>query len=385
MKVLFVWHAAVEPEYRKLFVELSKEINELMVIAPKSWTEGGRLQFLQINNFDSDYKLIPLSVILRDKVKGHFYPNFFKIAYIAKTFKPDILHLFEEPFSFVDTEFISIFKIFSPNTKVIVESFENISAPQRYLFRYILKFNLNNTDLLINIPKEGEAIWKSKGFKGFIKKGNVGVDTKKFFKNDIPFNLKNYGFLNNREKIRIGYVGRITPEKGLNILIEAFLRLINEGFNLELLIVGNGNELYINKLKNRANDLILENKVFFIESVNSDYLSLLYSNIDILVLPSLTTTRWKEQFGRVLIEAMACETAVIGSSSGEIPGVIGDAGIVFKEGDVNDLFLKLKELILNSDLRKEFAKKGKKRVDKLYSWEAVSKQLKECYLEIQKQ
>lgn len=377
MKVLFVWHAAVEPEYRKLFVELSKEVEQLIVIAPSSWTEGGRLQYLENKKNDLDYNLISLSVIFRNKIRRHSYPNFFKIISIAKTFKPDVLHLFEEPFSFVCSEFISIFKMFSPDTKVIIESFENLDVVQRNIFHYIQKFNLKNTDLLINIPQEGELIWRSRGFRGYIKKGNVGVDTKKFF--------KNYEFLKNKERLRIGYVGRVTPEKGLDTLIEAFLSLINGGFNVELSVVGSGNEDYVNKLKNKLNKLILENKVFFEESLDSDNLVSLYNKIDILVLPSLTTLRWKEQFGRVLIEAMACETVVAGSSSGEIPVVIGDAGVVFREGDADDLFLKLKELILNPNLMKELAKKGKERVDKLYSWEVVAKQLKEYYSELLEQ
>ena len=207
MKVLFVWHAAVEPEYRKLFVELSKEVDKLMVITPKSWTEGGRLQFLENDKIDFGYNLAALSVIFRDKIRWHFYSNFLKIIYIAKTFKPDVLHLYEEPFSFVCTEFISIFRIFSPKTKVIIESFENLNIPQKYLFYFIQKFNLNNTDLLLNIPQEGEIIWRSRGYKGIIKKNNFGLDIKKFFKNNDLLNFKNYEFLNNRERIRICYVG----------------------------------------------------------------------------------------------------------------------------------------------------------------------------------
>ena len=91
MKILFVWHAAVEPEYRKLFIELSKEVEQLTVIAPDSWTEGSRLQHLEKNKNDSDYNLISLRVLLRNKIRWFFYPNFLKIIYIVKTFKPDIL------------------------------------------------------------------------------------------------------------------------------------------------------------------------------------------------------------------------------------------------------------------------------------------------------
>ena len=59
--------------------------------------------------------------------------------------------------------------------------------------------------------------------------------------------------------------------------------------------------------------------------------------MDVSVLPSLTRPNWKEQFGRTLAEAMSCETPVIGSDSGEIPHVIGDAGLIFKEGDAQAL------------------------------------------------
>lgn len=383
MKVLFVWHAAVEPEYRKLFKELSKEVESLLVITPKSWTEGGRLQFFQEKKeIDSNYNIVPLSVIFRDRSLIHFYPNFLKLIWIFKKFQPDILHIFEEPFSFVCTELISILKIFSPNTKIILESFENLNVHQRDFFYYIQKFNLNSTELLLTIPEEGKMLWKNRGYKNIIKKTNVGIDERTFFKNNNITNLKDFEFLNTKKNVRILYVGRIIREKGVDLLIESFLMLLKLGLNVELLIVGNGSREYVNNLKNKTIQLNMSDKFFFIPSVNNDYLSYIYSKCDILILPSLTTSKWKEQFGRVLVEAMASGVAVIGSSSGEIPNVIGDAGLVFKEGDCKDLFLKLKKLVIDENLRNEFVNKGKERVKKMYTWTAISKQLKGYYSEL---
>lgn len=384
MRILFIWHAAVEPEYRKLFKELSKEVGSLLVITPKSWTEGGKLQFFQEKKeIDFNYDIVPLSAIFRDKLRGHFYPNFIKIMSLIKKFQPDILHLFEEPSSFVCTELISILKIFSPNTKIILESFENLNVPQRYLYYYIQKFNLNNTDMLLTVPEEGKMLWKNRGYKNIISKINVGIDERFFFKNNNSINLKNLEFLNIRENIRICYIGRVVYEKGLHLLVNSFSMLLkNEGVDADLLIVGNGNSDYINDLKNIANQFGVTDKIFFIDSVDSNYLVSIYSKCDILVLPSITTTKWKEQFGRVLIEAMACEVAVIGSSSGEIPNVIGDAGLIFKEGDGYDLYQKLKTLVINNNLRNELISKGKKMVENMYTWTAVAKQLKKYYSEI---
>jgi len=83
--------------------------------------------------------------------------------------------------------------------------------------------------------------------------------------------------------------------------------------------------------------------------------------MDVLVLPSKTMPTWKEQFGRVLIEAMACQVSVIGSSSGAIPEVIGKAGLVFKEGNAADLRAKIEQLKSSPKVRKELAQKGYRR------------------------
>ena len=80
------------------------------------------------------------------------------------------------------------------------------------------------------------------------------------------------------------------------------------------------------------------------------------ARMSVLVLPSLTTARWKEQFGRVLIEAMALGVPVIGSDSGEIPWVIGDAGLVFPEGNSAVLRERLRALFHDERLLQELGK-----------------------------
>jgi glycosyltransferase involved in cell wall biosynthesis len=88
---------------------------------------------------------------------------------------------------------------------------------------------------------------------------------------------------------------------------------------------------------------------------------------------------WKEQFGRVIIEAMACKVAVIGSSSGEIPNIIGDAGLIFKEGNVDDLINKLSLIIGIKDLCSELSERGYRRVVQKFSLEKVVSQIYEVY------
>ena len=89
-------------------------------------------------------------------------------------------------------------------------------------------------------------------------------------------------------------------------------------------------------------------------------------------LPSRTTAAWKEQFGRVLIESMLCGTPVVGSSSGEIPLVIADAGLVFPEGESAMLADRIERLMNEPMLRKQLRDKGRERVLAYYTWEKVA-------------
>ncbi len=86
------------------------------------------------------------------------------------------------------------------------------------------------------------------------------------------------------------------------------------------------------------------------------------AEIDTLAAPSLTQPHWKEQFGRVLIEAMACGVPVVGSDSGEIPQVVGDAGLIVPEGDVAALRAALLHLAEDSSLCERLAHAGRARV-----------------------
>ena len=104
--------------------------------------------------------------------------------------------------------------------------------------------------------------------------------------------------------------------------------------------------------------------------------------MDAMALPSLTRKNWKEQFGRVLIEAMACEMPVIGSDSGEIPNVIGDAGLVTPEGDAQALAAALARLGADPALRADLARRGRQRVLDRFTQEQVARRTAALYQEV---
>jgi glycosyltransferase involved in cell wall biosynthesis len=153
------------------------------------------------------------------------------------------------------------------------------------------------------------------------------------------------------------FVGRLVPEKGARDLIAA---LADWPADVRLRIVGDGTQR--SELEHLAVALGVRGRVDFQPAVSSTRIVEEYRQMDVLVLPSHTTRNWKEQFGRVMIEAMACDVPVVGSSSGEIPHVIGDAGLVYPEGDVAALRDAVQRVLTDDELRRRLITAGRARI-----------------------
>jgi len=121
-------------------------------------------------------------------------------------------------------------------------------------------------------------------------------------------------------------------------------------------------------------------RVRFLPNRERDELPEVMSGLDVLLLPSRTTARWKEQFGRVIIEAHACRTPVIGSDSGAIPGVIREGGLVVPEQNPAALAGAIRKLLGNPALREAMGAAGLRQVEGAYSWQRVAAQMRSIYM-----
>src|SRR4051812_16825079 len=157
---------------------------------------------------------------------------------------------------------------------------------------------------------------------------------------------------------RVGYAGRLVEEKGVRDVVAAVGALPDA----ELVVAGDGP---------LRDEIVGQPGARWLGNLDRDAMDGFWSSLDVLVVPSRTTRNWAEQFGRVIVEAMARDVPVVGSSSGAIPEVIGDAGLVVPEGDVEALAAALTRLRAEDDLRRTLVERGRQRVKRVYAEDIV--------------
>jgi glycosyltransferase involved in cell wall biosynthesis len=376
MKILSISHSCVISEYQKRMGEVAQYPDiELTLLVPNKWTQFNRTITLEKDN-DRNYAIVsnkPMSWGLKQNTLRnvtHIYPG---TRRLLKRLKPDIVELWEEPFSAVSAHTIFWTRRIVPRARIIFSSAQNVFKRYPFPFSAFEKYTYENAAHAFLMNEEVGDIVRGKGFEGEFTILPLGVDTDFFCKKNVSYLKEKLGV----RDFTVGFLGRIARQKGVLHLIEALSQIQEE---VQLLIIGNGD------LKDEADRLItslgLRDRTIMIDGVGHRQVPDFLNCMDLLVLPSVTLPHQKEQFGRILIEGMACEVTVLGSDSGEIPATIGEAGLIFKEGDVRDLKEKIEGLMRNRNLRASLTKKGRKRVLESFSWKVIAKRQHQVYTEM---
>lgn len=173
----------------------------------------------------------------------------------------------------------------------------------------------------------------------------------------------------------VGYLGRFVPEKGLQLLFDALDEI---SAPWRALLVGAGPmEREIRSWAARYPD-----RVRVATGVSHGEVPAYVNAMDMLCAPSQTAPHWREQFGRMLVEAFACGVPVIGSDSGEIPYVIADAGLVAGERDRGAWVRAISELLASSARRRELGERGRARAHENYAWPIIARKHLEFFEEL---
>lgn len=365
IRVLMLSKACVVGIYQRKLELIAQEPDiELLALVPPGWRDERGFQPLE-RVYTSGYRLQETPILFNGNFHLHLYPQFGRWL---SEFRPDVVHIDEEPYNLATWQ--ALWQARRAGAKTLFFSWQNIAREYPFPFSQGERWVLGHIDHALVGTFSSFHIWRMKGYNGPMTiVPQFGVDPELFRpavqRPDRPFT--------------IGYFGRLVPEKGLSNLLNASARLTGDW---RLRIVGSGPEE--SALKAQAAGLGIADRVCFDAYQPSTAMPDLYRELDVFVLPSLTRPNWKEQFGRVLIEAMSSGVPVVGSDSGAIPDVIGNAGLVFPEGDSASLYGHLATLQQDAELQAHLAESGRARVLEHFTHASVASTTAEVYRELTK-
>ena len=365
MRVLMISKACLVGAYQRKLEEIARFPDiELMVVVPPSWHDGSRVTRLE-RVHTAGYELVVEPIAFNGDFHLHFYHQ---LGRRMRAFAPDVVHIDEEPYNFATFHALRMARKCA--ARVLWFSWQNLNRRYPLPFRRIERYNMRHADYAIAGSAGAAEVWRQKGYTGpltVIPQFGVAPD---IFAPRPGSRDTARGFL-------IGYVGRLVPEKGVDLLLKAVTGL---GGVWRLAVVGAGPEQ--ERLQALARRLGLADRVSFEGVIPSTRMPAFYRELDVLVLPSRSQSNWVEQFGRVLIEAMACGVPVAGSDCGEIPHVVDDAGLIFPEGNAAALGECLARLMGDPGLWETLARQGRERVLAHFTQAQVAAQTVAVYREL---
>jgi glycosyltransferase involved in cell wall biosynthesis len=362
MRVTLLSKALVVGAYqRKCELIAAHEDIELTVLAPPAWGNQ-RLEHAHTQG----YALREIPIRFNGNFHLHHYPT---LAGELQRSRPDVLHIDEEPYNVATWLALRA----SRSQKNIFFTWQNILRSYPPPFRWMERDVLRKADAAVAGSEEAQRVWIEKGFaKTMAVIPQFGVDEHSFFPHPQPptgtFRLPPEG-----RGIRVGFAGRLVHEKGADLL----LRAIAQVPEAKAIIAGDGPEE--NALRQLAAQLNIAERVAWRGAMRSTEMPAFYHECDALAVPSRTLPHWKEQFGRVIIEAMACGVVVMGARCGEIPNLIGDAGLLFDEEDADALAAHIRGLIEQPARHDALAKTGRARVLQRFTMKRIADQTVDFY------
>lgn len=370
MRVLVLSHSYIMKPYRRKFALIAERPDvEMRVITTDRWYESIQEILFQP---DSDVRCNEFPYPIRFSGYGSRFYYRSNLRTHFQDFQPEIIHLEEEPWSINALQVVRLKRKYCPSSRFIFRTSLSIPAKQKFSFLpiWIERQVFRETNMAFPLSENAARILEQRGYHGEAVPFPNGVDLRLFHKMDVEQLSTSLGL---HGYFVIGYLGRIVESKGLKTLVSAAARLDIE---YRLLIVGNGE--YKTDLVKIAEELGIADRIVWVDEMLPEQVPEYVNCMDAIVLPSLTTPDWVEFFGRVLIEGMACEVPVIGSDSGEIPAVVGDAGLIFPEGDSEALANRIEQIARNPSLVNQLIQRGLQRV-KEFTWEAIADRTYDVY------
>lgn len=368
MRVLVVSHACVTAVNQTVFAEVERQTGwDLSLVAPATWQSdyGMRLHLQRGAGFEG--ALYPVPVWKSGDIPLHIYRS--TLAGLLRRAEPDAIYVHHEPYAAATAQ-VYLANRFTVRRPIGFFTWQNI--PKRYPppFRQLERMVYRQSAFALTGSEDAADVLRAKGYEGPSFVIPAGIDGRQ---SGIAVGSRDVRVRAGAAEgeALIGFVGRVAEEKGLATMLKALKRI--EGRAWRFVVVGTGP--YEAELRAQVGALGLGDRVAFLGYVSHAEAHRYLAALDFLVLPSETRPNWKEQFGRVIIEAMASGTPVVGSDSGEIPNLIGrtGGGIVFSEGDAEACAGATAALIDDPAYRRRLAEAGRSYVLSTYTHEALAR------------
>lgn len=369
MRVAMLSKALVVGTYQRKAEEIARETDiDLVAIVPPTWREPSSPLVLD-RQYTEGYELVVSPI----RFDGHFHLfHFAHLGHVLEMARPDLLHVDEEPYNLAC--FLAAREAARQRIPYLFFTWQNLDRSYPPPFSWLERYVYRHAAWAVAGSDTAANVLRAKGFRGPSSViPQFGVDPELF----APDPESRQGAAS--RPFTIGYAGRLVREKGVDLLIEACAGLAAD---FRLVILGRGAEQ--RALEVRVGQVGLGDRVIWRGAVPSVQMADEYRQFDAVVLPSRSRPNWREQFGRVLVEAMACGVPVVGSTCGEVPAVIGDAGLLFPEGNADALRAALQQLIDKPGLAAELAERGRLRVLERFTHRRIAQQTAELYREIQR-
>lgn len=263
--------------------------------------------------------------------------------------------------------------------RVVATIFENIPFNNESILgrRSFKNFAIKNIDHFIAISERSKATLILEG----VDEKSISVIGQRIDTNRFKPNILNN---TNKNTVNILFVGRLEFYKGVYEVIYAAKRLLSDpslkNFKLKFTLVGDGSER--NKIVSLIRKLGIHLNVCLV-STTYENIPNMYQLATIFVAPSRATRTYQEQFSTVLLEAQACGLPIVTTYSGGIPENVEDAAVMANPGDFYSISEGIKKLILDQNLRKYYANKARRHVEK-YSIESGASELEKIYEKVLK-
>jgi len=359
--------ALIAGAYQRKAEELAaRGVDLTVVVPPYWWDDAGRRTPLE-RRHTRGYRLVVEPMAFNGHFHLHWYPR------LGRRFRQpyDLVHMDEEAYNLSTLQAMLLSR--RAGARSLFFTWQNLRRRYPPPFSWIEQVNYRLAAGAIAGSGEAAQVLRRKGFAATRPVWVIpqfGIDPAVIHRQPGERPPGPDG----APPFTIGFVGRLVPQKGAHLLVEAAARL-NGNIRLEFLAWGPEE----GRIRALAARLGLESSLTVSPPLPSDEVPRFLSGLDVLVLPSLTTPAWKEQFGRVLVEAMACQVPVVGSTCGEIPHLIGDAGLIFPEGDVEALAASLRQLQESPPLRAALAARGYSRALAHYTQAQIAEQTVAAY------